>query len=167
MPVDPDIFDAAVLELTPVQRSVENDSVEVWTLRTAVEQDVGRVLDEVRAELLVEEVPTDARYLLGQAFWRVLVGDVFQNQQTDALIGIDQALAAEIIKDEDGVENNVLYTIYDHTKKSTKPTIFYTNYMLYEDAIYIRVIRRIVFQSFCIDFPVTDYESFLEITKIL
>ena len=59
-----------------------------------------------------------------------------------------------------GVEQCI---VQDYTKNYTKPTIFYTNYMLYEDAIIIRVIRRIVFQSFCVDFPVT----FLEIMKIL
>ena len=32
--------------------------------------------------------------------------------------------------------------------------------MLYEDAIIMRVIRGIVFQSFCVDFPVTDKEVF-------
>ena len=51
---------------------------------------------------------------------------------------------------------SVLYKIYDYTKKYTKSTIGYMNYMLYEDAIIIRVMRRIVFQSvFYVNFAVT------------
>ena len=58
------------------------------------------------------------------------------------------------------IDNSVLYTIYDYTKNYRKSTIFYTNYMSYEDYIIIGVIRRIAFQSFCVNFAVTGYESF-------
>ena len=51
---------------------------------------------------------------------------------------------------------SVLYKIYAYTKNHTKPTIFYTNYMMYEDDIITRVIRRIVFQSSCVDFLITN-----------
>ena len=50
----------------------------------------------------------------------------------------------EICKLPPWLSVSVLYKIYDYAKS----TIFYTNYMLYEDAIIIWVIRRIVFQSF-------------------
>ena len=46
--------------------------------------------------------------------------------------------------------------VYDYTKNYTKSTICYTNYMLYEDAIIIQVIRRIAFQPLCVDFHKND-----------
>ena len=55
---------------------------------------------------------------------------------------------------------SVLYKIYEYTKNYTKPIIFYTNYMLYDDAIIIRVIWRIDFQSFCVDFAERAKEVF-------
>ena len=57
--------------------------------------------------------------------------------------------------DVDGEDTSVLYKIYDYTKNYTKSTICYRNYMLCEDAIIIRVIRKIAFQSFYVDFAVT------------
>ena len=59
------------------------------------------------------------------------------------------------------VLSSVLYTIYGYAKNYTKPTIFYTNYMLYEDAIIIRVIRRKSFSVFFRRFShLTDLRSF-------
>ena len=55
---------------------------------------------------------------------------------------------------------SVLCTIYDYTKSYTKSACCYTIYMLYGDAIIIRVLQRIAFQQFCVDFPVTDLRSF-------
>ena len=51
------------------------------------------------------------------------------------------------------VYSSVLYKIHDYTKNYPNSTIFYTDYMLYEDAITIRVLRRIVFQFFASILP--------------
>ena len=53
------------------------------------------------------------------------------------------------------LRTSVLYKIYDYMKTYTKSTIWYTHYTLYEDAMIIRVIRRIVFQSLYVDFALT------------
>ena len=52
------------------------------------------------------------------------------------------------INGDTSLRYSVLYKIYDYTKNYTKSTIFYTNYMLYEDAITVRVLRRISFSVF-------------------
>ena len=50
---------------------------------------------------------------------------------------------------------SVLYTIYDYTKNYTESTIFYTNYMLYEDALLYELSGESLFSLFASIFPVT------------
>ena len=65
------------------------------------------------------------------------------------------------------LRTSVLYKIYDYMKTYTKSTIWYTHYTLYEDAMIIRVIRRIAFQSFYLDFALIRLRKFLKIMKFL